>query len=68
MADARIFASGSLDEYAIAALAAVGAPIDAYGVGTKMGVSADAPAAARAAIAYSSRLPLAKILASANPA
>ena len=43
MADARIFASGSLDEYAIAALAAVGAPIDAYGVGTKMGVSADAP-------------------------
>jgi nicotinic acid phosphoribosyltransferase len=32
-----------LDEYAIAALAAGGAPIDAYGVGTKMGVSADAP-------------------------
>jgi len=43
LADARIFASGSLDEYAIAALAAAGAPIDAYGVGTKMGVSADAP-------------------------
>jgi nicotinate phosphoribosyltransferase len=43
LADARIFASGSLDEYAIAGLAAVGAPIDAYGVGTKMGVSADAP-------------------------
>jgi nicotinate phosphoribosyltransferase len=41
--DARIFASGSLDEYAIARLAASGAPIDAYGVGTKMGVSADAP-------------------------
>jgi nicotinate phosphoribosyltransferase len=40
---ARIFASGSLDEYAIAALRGVGAPIDAYGVGTKMGVSADAP-------------------------
>jgi len=30
--------------------------------------SIGAPAAARAAIAYSSRLPLAKILASANPA
>ena len=43
LADARIFASGGLDEYAIAGLAAAGAPIDAYGVGTKMGVSADAP-------------------------
>ncbi|MGA3152745.1 MAG: nicotinate phosphoribosyltransferase [Streptosporangiaceae bacterium] len=41
--DARIFASGSLDEYAIAALVAGRAPIDAYGVGTRMGVSADAP-------------------------
>ena len=41
--DARIFASGGLDEYAIARLAASGAPIDAYGVGTKMGLSADAP-------------------------
>ena len=40
---ARIFASGSLDEYAIADLRGRGAPIDAYGVGTKMGVSADAP-------------------------
>jgi nicotinate phosphoribosyltransferase len=40
---ARIFASGGLDEYAIAALTARGAPIDAYGVGTKMGVCADAP-------------------------
>ncbi len=40
---ARIFASGSLDEYAIADLVERGAPIDAYGVGTKMGVSADAP-------------------------
>jgi len=43
LADARIVASGSLDEYAIAALAAAGAPVDAYGVGTKMGVCADAP-------------------------
>jgi nicotinate phosphoribosyltransferase len=40
---ARIFASGGLDEYAIAELRASGAPIDAYGIGTKMGVSADAP-------------------------
>ncbi len=43
LGDARIFASGSLDEYAIADLVAVSAPVDAYGVGTKMGVSADAP-------------------------
>ena len=43
LADARIFASGGLDEWTIADLAACGAPIDAYGVGTKMGVSADAP-------------------------
>jgi nicotinate phosphoribosyltransferase len=41
--EARIFASGGLDEHAIAALVASGAPIGAYGVGTKMGVSADAP-------------------------
>lgn len=41
--EARIMASGGLDEYAIARLTAAGAPIDIYGVGTKMGVSADAP-------------------------
>ena len=41
--EARIFASGGLDEYVIAELTGAGAPIDAYGVGTKMGVSADAP-------------------------
>ncbi|RKF25464.1 nicotinate phosphoribosyltransferase [Micromonospora globbae] len=40
---ARIVASGSLDEAAVADLVAAGAPIDAYGVGTKMGVSYDAP-------------------------
>jgi nicotinate phosphoribosyltransferase len=39
----KIFASGGLDEFAIARLTVAGAPIDAYGVGTKMGVSADAP-------------------------
>jgi nicotinate phosphoribosyltransferase len=40
---ARIVASGGLDEYDIERLVAAGAPIDAYGVGTRMGVSADAP-------------------------
>lgn len=39
----RILASGGLDEYDIDDLLSVGAPIDAFGVGTKMGVSADAP-------------------------
>ena len=39
----RIFASGGLDEYDLEELARSGAPIDAFGVGTKMGVSADAP-------------------------
>jgi asparagine synthetase B (glutamine-hydrolysing) len=43
LGEARIFASGGLDEYAIAGLVADAAPIDAYGVGTKMGVCADAP-------------------------
>jgi nicotinate phosphoribosyltransferase len=40
----EIFASGGLDEYEIAELVAKGAPIDGFGVGTRMGVSADAPA------------------------
>jgi len=39
----RIFASGALDEFAIAELCRAGAPIDAFGVGTKMGTSEDAP-------------------------
>jgi nicotinate phosphoribosyltransferase len=39
----EIFASGSLDEYRIAELVRGGAPIDAFGVGTLMGVSRDAP-------------------------
>lgn len=41
--DVRVFASGSLDELAIDDLVRGGAPIDAFGVGTKMGVSADYP-------------------------
>ena len=40
---ARIFASGGLDEFQIEELVRAGAPIDAFGVGTQMGVSADAP-------------------------
>jgi nicotinate phosphoribosyltransferase len=43
LTDARIVASGGLDEYEIARLINEQAPIDAFGVGTKMGVSADAP-------------------------
>ncbi len=39
----RIFASGNFDEYKIADVLAKGAQIDGFGVGTKMGVSADAP-------------------------
>jgi nicotinate phosphoribosyltransferase len=42
--DVRIFASGDLDEYRIAELVAAGAPIDAFGVGTQLGTSGDAPA------------------------
>jgi nicotinate phosphoribosyltransferase len=41
--EVRIFASGGLDEYAIDRLVRGGAPIDAFGVGTMVGVSADAP-------------------------
>jgi nicotinate phosphoribosyltransferase len=41
--DAIVFASGNLDEGAIAALVAEGASIDGFGVGTRMSVSADAP-------------------------
>ena len=38
-----IFASGNLDEYRLRDLVAQGAPIDGYGVGTRMNTSADAP-------------------------
>ena len=39
----KIFASGDLDEFKIAELLKNGAKIDAFGVGTKMGTSADKP-------------------------
>ncbi len=41
--DARIFASGGLDEHEVAELVRSGVPVDAFGIGTQMGVSADAP-------------------------
>jgi nicotinate phosphoribosyltransferase len=41
--DLSIFASGGFDEYKIADVLERGAEIDAFGIGTKMGVSADAP-------------------------
>ena len=40
---ARIFASGGLDEGEVDELVRAGAPVDAFGIGTQMGVSADAP-------------------------
>jgi nicotinate phosphoribosyltransferase len=42
--DAKIMASGDLDEYKIRKLVESGAPIDAFGVGTQLATSADAPA------------------------
>jgi nicotinate phosphoribosyltransferase len=52
-----LFASGGLDEDVIADLVARGAPIAGFGVGTAMGVSADAPSldAAYKLVAYAGR-------------
>jgi nicotinate phosphoribosyltransferase len=41
--DVQILASGGLDEHDVERLLAAGAPIDAFGVGTRLNVSADAP-------------------------
>ena len=41
--EALVFASGDLDEWRIAELLAGGAPIDAFGVGTRLATSSDAP-------------------------
>lgn len=41
--EVEIFASGGLDEHKIAAFVEDGRPIDGFGVGTRMGVSSDAP-------------------------
>jgi nicotinate phosphoribosyltransferase len=43
MAEARIVASGDLEEDRIAELVGVGAPIDVWGVGTDLGTSRDSP-------------------------
>ncbi len=44
LTDAKIMLSGDLDEYAIRNLVSSGAPVDAFGVGTQLATSADAPA------------------------
>src|SRR4051812_24451745 len=41
--EAKIMASGDLDEYRIRELVRAGAPIDSFGVGTQLATSADAP-------------------------
>jgi nicotinate phosphoribosyltransferase len=43
LSNAQIFASGGLDEFEVDELLRWGAPVDAFGVGTQLGVSADAP-------------------------
>jgi len=42
--DAKIMVSGDLDEYRIRDLVGSGAPLDAFGVGTQLATSGDAPA------------------------
>jgi nicotinate phosphoribosyltransferase len=42
-AEVKIVGSGGLDEFDLAAFSEANIPYDSYGVGTKMGVSADAP-------------------------
>lgn len=41
--DVQIFASGNYDEYKVSEVLKQGAKIDAFGIGTKLGTSADAP-------------------------
>ena len=43
LTDVLIFASGAYDEYKLAQVVRDGAAIDSFGVGTKVGVSADTP-------------------------
>lgn len=43
LGEVGIFCSGNLDEHEIAGLLAQGAPIDGFGVGTRLDTSADAP-------------------------
>jgi nicotinate phosphoribosyltransferase len=53
----RVMASGGLDEHDVEAVVEARAPIDALGIGTKMGVSADAPSldSAYKLVAYDGR-------------
>ena len=62
--EVQVFASGGLDEYAIAELLAAGAAIDGFGVGTRMDASEDAPTldAAYKLVEYEGR-PLLKLSA-----
>jgi nicotinate phosphoribosyltransferase len=43
LGDARIFLSGGLDENELKDLIASGAPVDGFGIGSRLGTSADAP-------------------------
>jgi nicotinate phosphoribosyltransferase len=43
LTEVRVFASGGLDEFEVDSLVKAGAAIDGFGVGTRVGVSADAP-------------------------
>ena len=43
LADTLVVVSGGLDEFEVETLVRAGAPIDGFGIGTKLGVSADAP-------------------------
>jgi nicotinate phosphoribosyltransferase len=43
LGEVTIFASGNLDEYALRELVAARAPIDGFGLGTRLDTSADAP-------------------------
>ena len=43
LTDTLVVVSGGLDEFEVESLVYAGAPIDGFGIGTKLGVSADAP-------------------------
>jgi len=43
LSEVQIFVSGSLDEHDIDSLLGAGAPIDGFGVGTRLGIAEDAP-------------------------
>jgi nicotinate phosphoribosyltransferase len=43
LSDVTIFASGNIDEYSLSELIASKAPIDGFGIGTRLDVSADVP-------------------------